>query len=507
VVCVRRAMLVWAIWLALVPLAVEVARPPKAEAQALPLVLISGVSFPVSAPVVLAVLALAGVAYGSYYCATNEDCATLAQDVIDNAPAWFATGLLQAVNSGAGVYDPRQFAGYDWAELGAGLDTAAHPFAGTIRTVPGTTLPLSGSAEPITIATFPSATYGTGSSIPYWRSPELLTPYTDTSLTGAPFTPAAIYFYIPTGGVRNEWSNGSIYCAATPTVGGACTGTAARNADTAGATTWPTTGSVLCLAVAPGNTAQAAIAAYGTGGTFTVEVSDIFYRYNSGATCGGVSVGAWHGVAAMAGTSTLSGYSGLRTGAASSEPPGNIAIPAGLGGLVGVDVTPDTQVTTVRGGTVPLGGSADVVGAVNTGFLGLSALMLRVATAVETVATWVSDFPAQLESALTTALGGALSAAFVPEVALNTRVEALSATVAARPPVSFVVAVQDAWDTMSEYGSDCPELALPYEPWGQTGFEMCLPEGVQTWTFAFSRFVAAAALAMWAWGFYRRVIG
>jgi len=510
-VVLKRALFGWAVWLAMLPLVLGVVAPKRAEA-ALPLVIIAGVAYTLDTPIVLAVLAASVAVLGEVYCVTDAECAEFVQGVVDAAPAWLIAGITEAVNNGLGTFNVTLFGGYDEVEMLDAFEAAALPAAFTQRSVSSSVMSTAMPGvplDPINIVRVPSATYGTGGATGVlWESPIIYVPATAVDATsGATFTVTGYDRAFPSGGTAAGWASGSLLCGTTTATTYPAYNCSSSDMVTAsGGTTWPTGSTLTNFPRVAGAPMRIGMFGDGAGGTFTFEVPDVWYRWSESS--GATKRSNWVRVPVLAGTFTAAaGAAGMGySGTVAAVPAGAVAIPADYTQLVGVVATPDTQVTTVRGGTVPIAGGADVGAGLVTGIAGLAGVMLRVATAVETVATWVSDFPAQLGAALTTALDDALGAAFVPETTAEARVTALADVVATKAPVSYVVKVQDAWEDATAYGADCPTVSVPYAPWAQTGFELCLPSGVSTWTRAFSQFVAAAGVALWAWGFYRRLV-
>jgi len=511
-VLVKRALFGWALWVAMVPLVYGAAQPKPAEA-ALPLVIIGGVAYAFDAPIVAAYLALGVAVLGEVYCANDAECAEFVQGVVDAAPAWLIAGMHQAIANGLGVFNVSLMDGYDADEVVDAFEVAALAPDFTQRTLPSShmvSVVNTVGSDPVNIVRSPTMTFGTAAGhAALWESPHMTVPATFTNVSNGAVTATTGWrIAFPRAGTLPTWAGGTEVCGTSTGALWPSLNCAVFGADlyqtNGGTNTWPTTAASYSATIPVGAEAVFVVKPdSGAGGTFYVEVADFWYQWTGASSTASV----WTRVPVLAGTF----WSGLAiattyTGQTGTPPTSNVAVPATTAGMVGTLLTPTTQVTTVNGGTVPISGGADVVGAVNTGFLGLAALMTRVATAVETIADWVSDFPAQLSAALTTALDDALSAAFVPTTTAEARITALADVVATKAPVSYVVKVQDAWEDATAYGADCPSVSVPYAPWSQTEFEMCLPSGVSTWTRAFSEFVAAAGVALWAWGFYRRLV-
>jgi len=514
-VVMRRALFAWAVWLAMLPNLLGAMTPPKAEAQALPTVTILGATFLVDAPVVLAVIVAAAAYTGYAYCISSVECATFVQELVDDLPTWYLQGLIDAYNAGRGSFRASDFSGFDNDELAAAFAANYHGITWTTGTSAGSLLAPTVVGAPATEwAQLPSA--ASSASAIYWTSQPIPMP-TITFVEGSSstFAPNVIEYLVPkSGNVVGAWTTGLVARATT------CSGCSTTFATSGTPTTWPTTSAKFCGTggQSPGAdmSMSYANAAGGTGSSVKLA-SGFYYRWRSAAGCTG-SVSAWVYSSPYAGT-FASGGQNVITGTTFGGATSAVAMPAPGAVRPGTLLTPTTQVGTLTGGvtTVKDGSEATSSGNATNGLLGsvlialgpLGALatLLSGLPAFLTVATsFFADFPTVLGDALTSALSPALTAAFVPETTLESRVSALAAVLETKPPVSYVAKVQDAWADATTFGAECPALSVPYAPWSQTTFEMCLPSGVGDWTRAFSQFVAAAGLALWAWGFYRRLL-
>jgi len=456
---IRRALFAWAVWLALVPLAYGALAPRRAEAV-IPLVIIGGIAYTLDTPIVLAVLAAGVAVLGEVYCASDQACADLVQSFVDEAPGWLIEGIQEAVGNGLGLFNISGMAGYDATELTDAFEAAALPPSFTQRTKPATLVSgvVTTVNAPVNIVTIPSQAYA-DTSADRWVGPTVTVPGTAVDVaTSQNFNVTNWEVAFPTGGLAPSWVNGTRACYTTsgsqfvsPSWQFNCLG-AYRN--TAGAVTWPTGVSSSGLqAINPGQRAVIIIAGGGGGGfTGAFEVADAWYRW---APVSGSQRSAWTRVPALAGTFTVGGGGDRYTGAVGTAPAGGVAVPAVLGQLVGTVLTPDTQVTNVNGGTVPLEGGADVVGVVNTGFLGMTALLASMAASVAglgafitTATAFFDDFAGTLGTALSSAMGGVitdlmdgLTGAFTPTVPFATTMAGTVATWQAVPPYTWVTEV------------------------------------------------------------------
>jgi len=128
-----------------------------------------------------------------------------------------------------------------------------------------------------------------------------------------------------------------------------------------------------------------------------------------------------------------------------------------------------------------------------------SSMFTNIANAVAGLSARVLGIPDAIVNALATAV--------TPTVTVQARITALADVLDTKAPFAWFGEFEDAWSAWGAYGSDCLVVAVPGAgSWDDVDVELCLPDGVQSITYAASRFVAASALAMWAWGFYRRLV-
>lgn len=510
----RRVLLAVAVWLAVMPLALGAMAPRRAEAQAAGLPVVASC---VAAPMCLAVIALVAASAGLAIAADDDvSLMGLYEEARGALPSWAQQSIVAAVQSGSQSFNLAGASGYDEGELLAALETLAAT-GGDIVSPSGTWAGTTGET-----VRYPNVVSANSRLLAY-RAVTVTCDNFTTSGAACIGTQDAtgIRFRVSQFDVE---SGGSYYVGVSRLVSGVMTcnlgGTYPDcvghpvNGSTGGG--WTVTGtqsnfdSSTTTLNAGGNVTgytfrvNVATASAGTAPTWTTTGHRYQVPFVEWRLCNATVCSQYYPMSPI-GWTTVAGVAVANTGTV-AVPSGPVAIPRAGSSLVGIGA--DDFVTTPNGDTVTLvdpvpgvGGGSDT--AATVGMLGaIYGVMSTIRDSVSGLGTFIADFPTVLTGALT----DALTATLVPEVSLGTRVTVLTDILETKPPVSYLVKVQDAWADATTYGDDCPSVSIPYGPWSQTDFEMCLPTGVATWTRAFSQFVAAAGLAMWGWGFYRRLL-
>jgi len=515
----RRALFAWSIWLAIVPLAWSAAQPRPAQAQgllALPVIAAGGCLASLYCGAALVLLTAAGL---TIVASDEVTLHGLYDELRATLPDWAQDGVVRAVQAGAQSYDVTGMSDYDVDVLQAVLDGLAGSGA-LARTPTGTWAGNGGET-----LKYPTWVGGNQYLLAYKR---VTIPCDNYTASGAMCvgTSNATGVRVRWGEYNGEANGDVLFGVADASAGGSAqckrteagfygTGCASQSGGTSGAGTFNLTGVTGSAYDTSTNTQP------NSGGDQTSQQFQLVITSSNHAswTTTGHAFQIPHAQWRLCSATTCSTYTDINpmtwtavagvglAGATAAVYEGAVAIPRSATELTGK--APTDSVITPNGGsavitapTPAVGTGADV--ATQVGLLG------QIAGTLGTIRDGFTTLPGAIATAVAdgigTAFADALDAAFTPTTTMEARVTALADVMSTKPPVSYLAKVQDAWEDASAYGDACPSVSVPYAPWSQTSFEMCLPSGVSDWTRAFSQFVAAGGLALWAWGFYRRLL-